>query len=510
MTDFYTGQDRNGVSKKFGMRVVAGETDIYAQYAASDSEVLGADGQPRLGVSTTKKTFTDCFSGSAIDATLWETITDTGGMTKTVSASTLTVGMGTTNGAELILRSVETFTIPTDIRAILSLSQRLAANQVRISLIEVDATTLAAVAHASLSGDYKNRASMYFGNTTTAARAELETISEDSSVLAVNTTASQSLTTGGEYAMVVRPQDVFYHAQAKDVVTAPTATALRLSSQVPHPGRLYKLQLHFKNGSTPATNTNVVISRIACLDIDEIAVTLSTGRTLAPAAVAPVGGSGSSAVTQYAEDAAHGSGDSGIGALGVRKDTAASLAGTDGDYTLAIYDSVGRLHTRIGAIDANEGHIGEVAGSMITVSVTPTISTSAYAADDVVGGIITLSAIARATAKSGYITYIDIVSKTAVAQALDIILFKATPASGTYTDNGALTLSAGDEANILGHARIDTWRPLGGTKTVGAVECRIPFQGQAGTDLFILILTRGAFTPGTTSDWTLKVTADNN
>lgn len=49
-----------------------------------------------------------------------------------------------------------------------------------------------------------------------------------------------------------------------------------------------------------------------------------------------------------AEDAAHASGDKGFAALGVRKDTPASLAGSDGDYTLAIYDSTGRLWVNVG------------------------------------------------------------------------------------------------------------------------------------------------------------------
>lgn len=45
-----------------------------------------------------------------------------------------------------------------------------------------------------------------------------------------------------------------------------------------------------------------------------------------------------------AEDAAHTSGDVGVMALGVRKDTAASLAGTDGDYTAPIFNSTGHQH----------------------------------------------------------------------------------------------------------------------------------------------------------------------
>jgi len=48
--------------------------------------------------------------------------------------------------------------------------------------------------------------------------------------------------------------------------------------------------------------------------------------------------------TQYAEDAAHSSGATGTLALVVRKDTAAQLADTDGDYTGLITDANGRLH----------------------------------------------------------------------------------------------------------------------------------------------------------------------
>ena len=46
-----------------------------------------------------------------------------------------------------------------------------------------------------------------------------------------------------------------------------------------------------------------------------------------------------------AEDAAHASGDTGVMALTVRTNTAASRAGTDGDYQPLITDTNGRLHT---------------------------------------------------------------------------------------------------------------------------------------------------------------------
>lgn len=48
-----------------------------------------------------------------------------------------------------------------------------------------------------------------------------------------------------------------------------------------------------------------------------------------------------------AEDAVHSSGDTGVMALAVRKDTAAALAGTDGDYSPLIVDAAGRLHVAL-------------------------------------------------------------------------------------------------------------------------------------------------------------------
>lgn len=54
------------------------------------------------------------------------------------------------------------------------------------------------------------------------------------------------------------------------------------------------------------------------------------------------------AALSKAEDAAHTTGDPGIQALAVRKDTATALAGTDGDYTPLITDANGRLHVLFG------------------------------------------------------------------------------------------------------------------------------------------------------------------
>ena len=64
------------------------------------------------------------------------------------------------------------------------------------------------------------------------------------------------------------------------------------------------------------------------------------------------GGGGGGGGTQYAEDAAHVSGDTGTVALSKRTDTAASSAGTDGDYATLNTDSTGRLWTNTEMPDA--------------------------------------------------------------------------------------------------------------------------------------------------------------
>ena len=56
---------------------------------------------------------------------------------------------------------------------------------------------------------------------------------------------------------------------------------------------------------------------------------------------------GSSGTTQYAEDSVAASGDSGVVMLAVRRDTAASSSGTDGDYSTLNTDATGNLRVNV-------------------------------------------------------------------------------------------------------------------------------------------------------------------
>lgn len=93
-----------------------------------------------------------------------------------------------------------------------------------------------------------------------------------------------------------------------------------------------------------------------------------------------------------AEDAAHSTGDTGVMALGVRKDTAAQLAGTDGDYTPSIYDANGRLHVVNSAgVGGDVAHDAVESGNPISIGgIARTANPAAVSALDRVRGWFTV------------------------------------------------------------------------------------------------------------------------
>lgn len=112
-----------------------------------------------------------------------------------------------------------------------------------------------------------------------------------------------------------------------------------------------------------------------------------SGAGAGPFSAMPVLSDGEGAKLPKAEDAVHGSGDWGIFALVVRKDTAASLAGTDGDYTGLIVDASGRLHVAplvagsavIGKVDHSSTGIGHGVTTVTTAGTDVALASSTAA-----------------------------------------------------------------------------------------------------------------------------------
>jgi hypothetical protein len=197
----------------------------------------------------------------------------------------------------------------------------------------------------------------------------------------------------------------------------------------------------------------------------------------------------------HKEDDAHQSGDGGIAALGVRKDTPAALGGTDGDYQPEIFDNEGLQWVR-------------PAPKTIRISVTPTISTSAYASGDCIGGLMNFSAAVRKSGGSGIIQSILVIDKTqAQRAAMDLLFFDR---SVTWAgDNAAVAMSDADMANCLGVIPIGPYNtawpgtPLNSISTLINVGLPIVLNG---ADLYVGAVVRATPTYGSTSDLIFIIT----
>lgn len=183
--------------------------------------------------------------------------------------------------------------------------------------------------------------------------------------------------------------------------------------------------------------------------------------------------------SEYDEDAAHQSGDTGSFVLAVRKDTAASLAGTDGDYAPLEVDANGRLHT----LDQNSAAIktavetldNAISGNEMQVDVVtmPTVAVTQSGTWDEIG----INDSGNSITVDGTVTANLGATDNAVLDdiAADTEAIK-TAVEGTLTvtgGGGGVEYTEGDtDASITGSAAMmevgsDTLQPIQGTVAGG-------------------------------------------
>lgn len=161
--------------------------------------------------------------------------------------------------------------------------------------------------------------------------------------------------------------------------------------------------------------------------------------------------SGGSSSTQYAEDAAHVSGDTGTMALGVQKATAAALA-AEGDYVPPQFDASGRLHiaplvtgsAAIGKLAANTGvDIGDVDVTSVAGMPTGTSATqvqgTAAAEAAAVGNPVLMAGLSSTTVKA-----LDVRAVT-VGRALVVGLMRRTSNGGDAVTTPNVAASPDDD-----------------------------------------------------------------
>ena len=113
---------------------------------------------------------------------------------------------------------------------------------------------------------------------------------------------------------------------------------------------------------------------------------------------------------------------------------------------------LGKLVDSTAGIKASENHLGEVGGSSIQVSASPTVATTAYAGTTVapvcVGSVLTFTNAMRISGGTGVLQSIDVIDTNVVKAPLLLVLFNQNPNNGTYTDKSAPVFGT-DAVNII-------------------------------------------------------------
>ena len=148
-----------------------------------------------------------------------------------------------------------------------------------------------------------------------------------------------------------------------------------------------------------------------------------------------------------------------------------------------------------------------VGGLTAVVSVTPTITAGAYHANDVIGGAEKLAAAVRKPVYTAILNSLVVTDRANQKALLDIWLFSILP-TGTYTDNGAPTVSAADFAKLIGHVQIAVTDYTSiDSKAVACLRglgLALQGAGAGSKDLYAVITTTGTPTYSSTSDLTLQ------
>ena len=139
------------------------------------------------------------------------------------------------------------------------------------------------------------------------------------------------------------------------------------------------------------------------------------------------------------------------------------------------------------------------------VTLTPTVTASAYSIKNVVGGLLAFPN-AFGTAQSGVLQSVTLTFKSAQTVGFELFVFNANPSSSTFTDKSAPSLNAADVAKLVGSPISLTLSNSDlGTGTVYGADSVGRAIVSASTTLYAVLLTTGTPTPGSTSDVAITV-----
>lgn len=162
--------------------------------------------------------------------------------------------------------------------------------------------------------------------------------------------------------------------------------------------------------------------------------------------------------------------------------------------------------TVTGTVVTSNVTIANVGGKTGTVAVTPTITaSSAYAAKNVVGGLITFSS-ALLTAQSGIVQSVVLKCKSVQTAGFELYLFTSNPSNTTWTDKSAAAINAADVFSCEGPIPLTVADSNLGTCTY-YLNPAVGLALNAGTTtLYGVLITTGTPTFASTSDLQIQIT----
>lgn len=156
--------------------------------------------------------------------------------------------------------------------------------------------------------------------------------------------------------------------------------------------------------------------------------------------------------------------------------------------------------TTLNPVGANVGGFTE------KLSVSITTSSTAYTANDNIGGILTLTNALRVSGGTGILNGISFWALANQKPNLYVDFWDASPTSGTYT-NDAAQIIAGDHGKWLGRVEIATsdWQDTGVISRCTKTGLGVILKGNASRDIYMTIQDKTGVTFASTSGLFAKV-----
>lgn len=126
----------------------------------------------------------------------------------------------------------------------------------------------------------------------------------------------------------------------------------------------------------------------------------------------------------------------------------------------------------------------------------PVVTTSAYAAGDVVGTKLTITDAVYTRGATGLVQSVVVSCEDDLAaDDLDIIFFGTDPSGSTFTDNAALAVVDADTYKIIGGATLGEKFDTGDGCIIQGTNLALPIEAASTSeDIYAVLVCRNAFT----------------